>query len=310
MKNTLPAGISVAATAACVVGCLTLIAWTGPPVFRMEDTNYVYDTVPVPGTVKGSGAGKELTKERDLDKELRKLDEVKSRLQQLSANDWQNIADVVEAELAKVDLAVSSVNMEKVLNDLDVEKINERALDVLREVNLEDMLTNMKKSQGTIKAAVDTDEIRKALAVARVEVEKELAAIKEINIAEVKTALADAQVEISKLRVELKERPLQINDELRRASEDLEAAKSEIKGYQSLIYALEKEGLLDTSSDYSIEYREGTLNVNGKKQPASVTEKYRQYFPKGAVNIRKEKGQLNINGNRTRSQDHDARNDR
>ena len=76
---------------------------------------------------------------------------------------------------------------------------------------------------------------------------------------------------------------------------EIEKAKIEFKGYQEMVYEMEKDGLLNTKADYTIIYRDEELTINGKKQPAEVTNKFKKYFSKDGVTIRKEKGEMNIN---------------
>ena len=72
-------------------------------------------------------------------------------------------------------------------------------------------------------------------------------------------------------------------------------ATAEMKGYQEMIYEMEKDGLLNTKEDYSIEYRSGELFINDKKQPQSVTDKYNKYFKKKNIAIKKQDGKMKIN---------------
>jgi len=76
---------------------------------------------------------------------------------------------------------------------------------------------------------------------------------------------------------------------------DLEKTKVELKGYQEMVYKMEADGLLKTNSDYKIEYKDGQLFINGDKQSMEVTNKYKKYFPKDGISIRKQKGEMNIN---------------
>ena len=78
------------------------------------------------------------------------------------------------------------------------------------------------------------------------------------------------------------------------ANEGMEKAKVELKGYQEMVYAMEAAGLLDTDGDYTIEYRDESISINGKKQSPAVTEKYKKYFKKDRVKIIKEDGEINI----------------
>ena len=75
---------------------------------------------------------------------------------------------------------------------------------------------------------------------------------------------------------------------------EVDKAKEEVKGYQEMIYDMEKEGLLNTKEDYTIEYKDGDLFINGKKQPQEVTDKYKKNFRKKNIAIKKQDGNVKI----------------
>ena len=57
---------------------------------------------------------------------------------------------------------------------------------------------------------------------------------------------------------------------------------------------MEKDGLLKTDQDYTIEFKNGTLTINGKVQPKEVTDKYSKYMRKESFTIKSEKGNVDI----------------
>jgi hypothetical protein len=101
--------------------------------------------------------------------------------------------------------------------------------------------------------------------------------------------------ELDKVRDDLKKQKIDLKLDMGKVREDLEKTKKELKAYQAMVYEMEKDGLLKTSTDYIIEYKDGALFINRVKQPDKVTEKYKKYFPKDGITIRKEKGEMNIN---------------
>ena len=74
----------------------------------------------------------------------------------------------------------------------------------------------------------------------------------------------------------------------------IDEARAELKGYQEMVYAMENEGLLNTAKDYNIRYMDGELTINGKKQSADMATRYKKYFKKESVTIKKEGGKLSI----------------
>lgn len=100
---------------------------------------------------------------------------------------------------------------------------------------------------------------------------------------------------MNKAKQEMEKNKGNIKVDLDNAKKDLVKAKKEIQGYQEMVYSMESDKLLSTKGDYKIEYRNGKISINGVVQPDSVTNKYKKYFSKDGVTIKKEKGELNIN---------------
>lgn len=104
----------------------------------------------------------------------------------------------------------------------------------------------------------------------------------------------DWEKEINKVKDELQLEKLDMKGIMDKANEGLDKAKDELQGYQEMIYDMEKEGLLNTKDDYVIKYRNNELFINGNKQSPETTEKYRKYFKREKITIRKEEGEINI----------------
>ncbi len=100
--------------------------------------------------------------------------------------------------------------------------------------------------------------------------------------------------EMSRVKEELKLEKLDMKETMTRAYTEIDKAKEELKGYQEMIYTMEKDGLLNTKEDYTIEYRQGELSINGKKQSTEITSKYKKYFKKDMMTIKKHDGDLKI----------------
>ena len=157
----------------------------------------------------------------------------------------------------------------------------------------------------------DYDETKKALEEAKKELEKARKEIKEklndkkwqqemqeelkkVNKEEIAREMEAAKKEMEKVKEELKAEKLNLADEMKKASAEMEKAKAEMRNYQDCIYAMEKEGLLSTKSDYRIEFKSGELFINEKKQPAETADRYKKYFSKDPVVIEKKEGIMNI----------------
>jgi hypothetical protein len=119
--------------------------------------------------------------------------------------------------------------------------------------------------------------------------------IKEINMKEIEEALQSAKEDIANAKADLKLDKIDLRETMAKAQAKVNDAKEELKAYQEMVYKMENDGLLNTHHDYTIEYRKGEIFVNGKKQSSEVTAKYRNYFKKESVIIKKQDGDLDIN---------------
>jgi hypothetical protein len=79
------------------------------------------------------------------------------------------------------------------------------------------------------------------------------------------------------------------------AKQSMEKAKTELTGYKSFIDGLEKDGLINKKDSYTIEYKNGELTVNGKKQPAELVRKYNDFLKdRKDFTIKKDNSNFNI----------------
>jgi hypothetical protein len=84
--------------------------------------------------------------------------------------------------------------------------------------------------------------------------------------------------------------------ELFKARDEMLKTKETLQAYKEMIIRMDKEGLLNNKDNYSIDYQEGSLLINGKKQSQETTDRYQSYFKKGTVHIKNQKGNISIDG--------------
>jgi len=77
--------------------------------------------------------------------------------------------------------------------------------------------------------------------------------------------------------------------ELEKAKENVNRVAEELQDYKVMLTEMNKDGLLNANEPYDIEYKKGELIINGKTQPATITSKYKHYFKKERVTIKKGK---------------------
>src|SRR5436190_1414039 len=263
----------------------TSLAWTGNQSKKSMQT--YQDTTPVRQKSERS-AEKEYKK--DFDKELDDLNRAMKNLQHLPDIDFKKIQAEIDASMKNVreEMAEHKIDMEKMqkelkesLSRIDLEKMQtdiKASLKELDKVDMQKMKQEIERAMEDIKTKINPEEIRR-------QVEESLA----------KIDMEKIQKEMEKVKEEMEKNKDEMKIDLGKAREDVAKTKEEIKGYQEMVYAMEQDGLLDTKKDYKIEYTGGDLYINGIKEPAEVTDKYKKYFRRNKVIIRKEKGEMNIN---------------
>ena len=123
--------------------------------------------------------------------------------------------------------------------------------------------------------------------------------MEEINMEEINEAMDEVKIELQKAKSALKVENNDFKIELDKVKTDIGEVKKEIRGYQDMIYSMEKEGLIETKNDYKIANRDGSIYINDKKQTGAVSSKYRKYL-KNNITIKKENGRFTINNNQSR----------
>ena len=278
-------------TLVLLVGSFTFLAFTDGPVFA--NNKFSTDTIP---SNKKQG-------EKDLDKELQKLDEAKKQLSDLKNKNWEKVEKDIEDAMKKIDLEKIRIQAEQALSKIDMEKIGKEIEESLRKIDFKKIEKDIEAALSEL-SKIDEEKIKEDIQKAFKEVDeqlqkkewrKEMEEAKKVNIEEVEKEMEKVKMEMARLKDELKIEKLDLKETMTKAHAEIEKAKEELKGFQDMIYLMEKDGLLNTQSDYSIEYNKGELSINGKKQPTNIADKYKSYFKKDKLTILKQGGDLKIN---------------
>lgn len=269
---------------------ITLLSFTGGPAHQLAIANHHSDTVPQ-------------KKDRDLDKELRALDKAQEQLDKLKEKDWQQIQRNIEESISKIDVQQIQQQVDQAIKKIDFEKINRQIQESLRKIDFDQIQRNIEQSLEDVKK-IDKEEIKREIEKARQQVnealqkeewKEDLKEAQKVKNEEVKKALAEAKKELARVKDEMKQQKFDMKKDFDKAKQEVDKAKEEVKGYQTMIYEMEKDGLLNTKEDYTIEYKDGDLTINGKKQPQDVADKYKKNFKKKSIAIKKQDGEININ---------------
>ncbi|MBO9200775.1 MULTISPECIES: V-type ATP synthase subunit I [Niastella] len=293
---------------ALVASVVTLLAFTGGPQQNTAPNgnrdyhfaNHATDTIP---TQKRNKITRDEANDRDLDKEIRQLDEAKDKLEKMKDKDWDEISQRVEESIYKIDFDKIQRQVDEAVRRIDVEKMHRQVEESLRKIDFEKIQRDVQQSLEDV-SKIDKEALKREIDNARKEVDKalrneewkqELKEAQKQRQIDVQKELENARKEMARVKEEMKHQQIDLKKEMDKAREEMGKAREEMQGYQEMIYEMEKDGLLNTKENYSIEFKSGELYINDKKQPPTVTDKYHKYIKKKNIAIKKQDGKMNIN---------------
>lgn len=253
---------------AIIAACLLIIGITMSfqntpfgPIDKLDSLTDLHDTLPEkPGKEEATMSMK------DFDQLMQDMDKEGLQMQQeISKIDFDKIHKEVTASLNKVNFDKINRGIDKAMQDIDIAKIEQGIQYALKEIDWNKADNNVKLS----------------LQQAKKEMEK-------INMEAVKKELRDAKLEIEKSRNEMKK--INLDKIMKNASEGIVNAKDELRLTRDMFKEMEKDGLINPKEGFTIEYKNKTLLINGKKQRETIKNKYQQYIKGDSfkMNIRRE----------------------
>jgi chromosome segregation ATPase len=182
-------------------------------------------------------------------------------------------------ELKETEWPKMQLEIENAMKEIDIVKIQQEINASMKEVDMVKMQAEIKKAQAEMqKSMKDLDvskinaEVVKAMkAIDMKAMEKELAAVKNINTEELK-------LEMAKVKEELARNKIDIKIQLEEAQEQMKKANVQLMLVKEGLDELEKDGLKKKDEKVNIEYKNGILYLNGKAQSQQVSDKYKKYF--------------------------------
>jgi hypothetical protein len=240
-------------TACLLIGGATL-AFQDSPVVHLQDTYTQPDTY-------ATTCGNKDTFPPEKKMTMKQLDELTANLD----IEMKNVAE----ELKKINLEDITKQVELSLKEVDLEKINADVQKSLASINIEGIEKEIKAALKEIKWDKIDAEVKQALQQAKTEMGK-------INTDDAKKAMEEARKELDKAKLELK--GLDFSKIMDNAKEGIEKAKTKLRSLKALFTEMEKDGLIDTRAGFTVNFKDGDLFINGKKQSKEVTDKYRKYI--------------------------------
>ena len=236
----------------------------------------------------------------DIDKTMKELDRSLENMgQQLDGKSWEKLHRELEISLQKINTEKIEQQVEQAMKNIDMQEIQLQAQAELKKVDWEKMQKEIQKALEEAKHNLDSKKVEIEIQKAIEESKIAMAEMKEVNMEKIREELNVAKEQMKSQQGRMKEEIEEVSKELKQnldrdlkkemanAKEQLARAKEELQHYKDMLSSMEKDGLLNTKENYSVEYKNGELFINGKKQPDTITNKYRHYFKKEHVTIKK-----------------------
>jgi hypothetical protein len=191
-------------------------------------------------------------------------------------------ADVQRAleEVRSIDADKLSKEIAASLKDLDADKIKMKLAQAMKEVDLASVEKELHEAMNNVQLNKINEQVKTSLEQAKKEIEK-------INMDVVSKEMEKAKLELKKSKDAFEK--IDFDKIMKEAGASIDKAKHMLQLQKEFFTELEKDGLINTKDGFTIEYKDKSLYINGKKQSEAVTDKYRHYIPDDHYKITIEK---------------------
>ncbi|ULQ52698.1 hypothetical protein [Flavihumibacter fluvii] len=269
-------------------GVITCISWTGTVVHSsgLNYDLYAADTIP--------------ENPQSLEEQIRQLEKAQQNLQrELSQKDWNKIEAEMENAIGRINTKEIDAQMQKAMAELDRSMVQIDKDQLLRKIDIEMIQAELSKTQQELEKEFSKQDWQKELKLAQEEMQKAMKEVSAIDQKQLKEELARVKSgmkisfesmanDLAKAKKEMQENKFKIKESLDEARKELEKTRREYMGYRTMIGEMQKEGLITDPQNYQVEFRDGDLFINEKKQPASVTNRYRKFFHNKPILLKNE----------------------
>jgi copper chaperone CopZ len=241
---------AITGIAACILIGGTTLAFQDSPVIHLQ---YPYNEQSQTTCSTDTTPDKKMT--------MKQLDELTDNLDV----ELKNVAE----ELKKINMEDIIKQVEASLKEVNLEKINADVQKSLASVNFQNIEKEIKDALKEVKCDKINADVKQALQEAKTEMNK-------VNTAEIKKAMEEAGKALDKAKLELKQ--IDFGKIMDNAKEGIDKAKAKLRSMKTMFTEMEKDGLIDTKAGFTVNFKDGDLFINGKKQPKAVTDKYSKYI--------------------------------
>lgn len=267
------------------------------PPYQLQDT--------VPG--KNRNKNYERGEPKDIDQRIDQLEKGLENLnKQLQGKDFEKMERKLEESLSKIDVNAIQQKVEEALKKVDFSKIQLEAAEAIKKIDLQKIQLDIQKAIEEAKDKTDVKKLQLELKESMKEVQKSIEEAKKIDYKKLEKELEKSREQWQKEKVNIKKELQEakkeiinnkgtLQKELSEARDEIQNTKATLQSYKKMITRMDNEGLLNSKDDYSIDYQEGSLLINGKKQTQEIFDSYKSYFKNDNTHIKNQKGNFSIN---------------
>jgi hypothetical protein len=206
----------------------------------------------------------------------------------MSMKDYDELMHKMDKQIMKMQEEMSKLNMDKMHNDIvaSLDKVNfdKIKLDIdkaMKEVDFNKIENGVKSALKEIDWTEVNADVKASLQDAKKEIDK-------MNMEEVKKEMKKVQQELQKSKSEIEK--INVDEIMKNANKEIVRTKEDLALTKTMFNEMEKDGLINPKEGFSIEFKNKTLMINGKKQSEATREKYQQYIKGDSfkINISKE----------------------
>lgn len=278
----------------CFTG-LAGIAWQNNPANAAKQV--LRDTVPETNKTKED----KTVINGDLDKALEEINKAQEKIEKhLENKDWEKIQRNLEQSLSKIDMDKMQEQLAKAMKQIDMQKIQLQAQQSLKKIDFEKMEADIQKAQEKM-SKEGSLKMQKHMQEAMEATKKAMENMKSIDMEKIQREVERSQENLKLNEGSMKEAMLNaqksiqqnmhkdFQKEFEKAKEGINRAEAALQNYKAMLTEMDKDGLIKIHESYNVKYKNGVLTIDGKVQPDNVTNKYKHYFKKENVTLKKVK---------------------
>ena len=242
---------AIAGIATCLaIGAATMSFQTlYGPMEKLDTLTELQDTIPPNNNNSEPGISM-----KEYDELMGKMDKKIIQMQEeISKLNMDKMHQDIIASLDKVNFDKIRLDIDKAMKEVDFNKIEKGVQSALKEIDWSQINADVKVSLQDAKKEID-----------------------KINMEEVKKEMKKVQQELQKSKLEIEK--LNVDEIMKNANKEIVRTKEELTLIKTMFNEMEKEGLINQKEGFSIEFKNKTLLINGKKQREATREKYQRYI--------------------------------